>query len=301
MTPFTICVCALALSAPPASKALNGKKGVALDPKAWHDASKHYVIVSPNLTIVIEKVTVQPIAINYLGTEKITEEKYLVIAIGTANVSETKKIDYVGWLARDARHRFLHPPTLVDNFDNRYAPINFGLRASINGQIGEFTIHPEKILTDYLVFELPIRKAKHLRLSLPTKGLGINTEPIQLEIPATMIDWGSGKKKAARETVHAPDGFREQAKGLLGSRATIAGQATVTPVGKAMWLINYKVDGVDAVTTLISNTAPGFPRRAVIHKTRTYAVTIQGEVSRIGADGVVYLEDVSILNPFWLK
>ncbi len=77
-------------------------------------------------------------------------------------------------------------PGLEDNFGNHYRQMTFGLGSTVDGQAENQSIYPGKAISDVLVFEAPIEKAKYLHLELPATAFG-GTGKVRFEIPAEMI------------------------------------------------------------------------------------------------------------------
>jgi hypothetical protein len=99
-----------------------------------------------------------------------SKEKVLVIRIEIDNLSDTKKIDYLGWV----RDRLLvDRATLKDDLGNIYRPVSFGgFGIRIEGQHPDGgSIYPSKSISDVLMFELPVEKANVLKLELPAEHL----------------------------------------------------------------------------------------------------------------------------------
>ena len=120
-------------------------------------------------------------------TEKNTgsKDKLLGIVVGLQNLSESREVRYRTWGA-DARKIFGSSASLTDNLGNKYKPIHFGRMDVIVGRTDNESIAPGKAITDMLVFEVPIAKAKTLILSLPLKNVG-GGGTVELRIPVKRI------------------------------------------------------------------------------------------------------------------
>jgi hypothetical protein len=112
--------------------------------------------------------------------ERQTDEALLRIEIEIANVSQTKKIDYLSFNADDEQR-------LTDNFGNTYRLVDFGsLSSRPIGSVRVGPIYPGEKLRDVLVFQVPIDRAEHLDLDLP--GVYVDGDGrIRVRIPASMI------------------------------------------------------------------------------------------------------------------
>lgn len=289
------CLLACAVIAQPA-----GKKTVTFSENAWLDASNQSVRVD-DVIVWVDRVAVQTIVVSELGKFKTSDSKYLVIDMKVGNLTTTRKIDYVGWFAKDAFGKPKHAPSLRDNFKNAYKWIDFGLLVDINWQVKELSLHPEKVLTDRLVYEIPLDNIKQLRVSLPTKGFDGSAKVIQFEIPHEMIDWPDRKvPERPRGIVYTPTDLHKAGKKVLGERITVEGRASIIPYGNHQVFIDFEVNGDHLVTSLAPISYLEMPRRVRLSKDKRYLVRMRGDVSKVGADGTVYLERINILNEFWL-
>lgn len=101
-----------------------------------------------------------------------SKDDLLAFEISIRNASDTKRLNYATWngsgfsLSRDYA-------TLSDNFENPYKRIDFGFATEVVGASDESEmVNPGDIVTDVLVFELPIAKAEWLELSLAAANVG---------------------------------------------------------------------------------------------------------------------------------
>lgn len=107
-------------------------------------------------------------------TEKsdVTEERMLTITVQISNLSSTRKIDYRTWGSDSTRIIQEGCATLKDEHGNKYKRITFGLFRLPVGRTESETIYPGKSVTDILIFEEPVDKAKHLTVTLPLENVG---------------------------------------------------------------------------------------------------------------------------------
>ncbi|MCK4659228.1 MAG: hypothetical protein KAV82_06860 [Phycisphaerae bacterium] len=117
--------------------------------------------------------------------ETTSQDELLAIHVEITNRSQSKKVEYQGWLGRDFAFNRDYA-TLEDNFGNRYKRINFGIGTKIVGHVESESIYPGKSLGDVIVFELPVDTAEYLNLELPAKNFG-GDGMLRLRIPAGMI------------------------------------------------------------------------------------------------------------------
>ena len=114
-----------------------------------------------------------------------SKDKLLGIVVGLQNLSESQGVRYRTWGA-DARKFLGSSASLVDNLGNKYKPIHFARTEVIVGRTDNESIRPGKAITDILIFDVPIAKAKTLILSLPLKNVGGGGK-VELRIPAERI------------------------------------------------------------------------------------------------------------------
>jgi len=82
-----------------------------------------------------------------------------------------KKLDYRTWGA-EALSFLESSASLKDDLGNRYKAVHFGGMDQPIGRTKSASIYPGKTITDVLVFERPIAKAKTLKLTLPLANVG---------------------------------------------------------------------------------------------------------------------------------
>ena len=110
----------------------------------------------------------------------------LRITVTLKNQSTTKKAEYRSW-GRESLFESHDLPKLVDNFNNGYDRITFGLFTRVEGQvIGSRSIYPGEFVTDLLFFQRPVKTCEFLRLSFSASYFGGEGE-IRIEIPASAV------------------------------------------------------------------------------------------------------------------
>ena len=102
------------------------------------------------------------------------------------NRGDSKKVQYRGWAGDDFDFGGTSG-TVHDDLDNSYKRIGFGFASKVVGQIDSESIYPGKSVTDVLVFEEPVAKAKFLKLELPAGAFG-GTGRLRIKIPMTMVE-----------------------------------------------------------------------------------------------------------------
>lgn len=116
---------------------------------------------------------------------RMSENDLLMITLEISNLSQTAKLNYRGWTGSDFGIGRDYG-TLVDNFENTYKRITFGIFHRPKGQVESESVYPGKTITDLLVFEQPIDKADCVKLELPAENFG-GTGMLRIRIPISMV------------------------------------------------------------------------------------------------------------------
>src|SRR5262249_22010796 len=161
----------------------------------------------------ITSVAVDYVDVDGLGGARESKDKLLLIRLRIENVSQTRKVEYLGWGA-GSRIFDGHAPKLKDNFGNTYRRIDFGLATHVRGQVSSESIHPGKGVDDVIVFEAPINRVQFLRLELPASAVG---EPgkLRFQIPRAMVfakEEAEAKQREAEAKRKAEEAEREEAE-----------------------------------------------------------------------------------------
>ena len=121
-----------------------------------------------------------PLRNEITGDNSVSRRPLLGLLVAAINMSDKKKLNYRTWGAE--MFQIGEFATLADELGNNYKAVYFrGANVPI-GRTDEASLYPGKALTDVLIFEPPIAKAKRLTLSLPLKNLGCEGT-IRLSIP----------------------------------------------------------------------------------------------------------------------
>ena len=126
-----------------------------------------------------------PLMAGFDRSETRSQDSLLAIEIELGNLSRSKKVEYHTWMGRDFSIEQDYA-TLEDNFGNRYKRIDFGFSTDVVGRTESDSIYPGKVLTDVLVFELPVDTIEYLNLELPAKNFG-GTGMLRVRIPVGML------------------------------------------------------------------------------------------------------------------
>src|SRR5439155_27054882 len=96
---------------------------------------------------------------------------YLHITLRITSHSETRKLDYRPWSR--AMHPDAQPTRVGDEFGNNYKPLlRPGIRINNIPRDDDQSLYPGKDTFDTIICELPIEKAKLIRLTLPATAVG---------------------------------------------------------------------------------------------------------------------------------
>jgi len=154
-------------------------------PPPWRPANVAQQV--GNVRVSIENVIVGtvPLFNSILDRKSESKDKLLTVWLKIENVSNRKKIDYSGWMDQFASLRDIDA-TLTDDADNRYRSVRFSATSAVEGAKANSSIYPGKSIKDAVVFELPVKGVKFLRLKLSGRAFG-SKDDLRFEIPGSMI------------------------------------------------------------------------------------------------------------------
>lgn len=99
---------------------------------------------------------------------QMSDKDVLQFRIWIENLSESTKLQYKGWggdsLTSGAK------ALLIDDLGNEYKPVTFGLLQKPVGQKEKESLYPGTGMEDVLIFEVPVKKAQMMLLSLPRRN-----------------------------------------------------------------------------------------------------------------------------------
>src|SRR5438309_1278235 len=96
----------------------------------------------------------------------------LRVQLELLNRNPTKKVEYQSWLGKDFSFDRDYA-TLNDNFGNRYKLQRFSdVTPPVGAILRPKSIYPSELVTEVLVFEMPLSEAAHLDLELPATNYG---------------------------------------------------------------------------------------------------------------------------------
>lgn len=150
-------------------------------------ASARDAVQQGQVRVKVTSVKVDFAEVKTFGDPSKSEDKLLLIGLHLDNLSDAKKLDFRGFAGEQFDFSGESKPNLEDNLGNVYKRINFGATARIVGQAQSESVYPGKSIDDLLVFEVPVDKAKSLRLELPAAAFG-GEGKLRIEIPAEMIE-----------------------------------------------------------------------------------------------------------------
>lgn len=133
------------------------------------------------------EVSVNSVKCDYVQLKRITSreaktsQRRLQIEIEITNNNKEKKYELLSW--RYPCHAV--SALLEDDKGNTYKPVVIS-GAIPEGGFQKESIYPEKTLSDILVFEMPVKGIKYLRLTLPGENCQMD-DSFHIEIPGVMI------------------------------------------------------------------------------------------------------------------
>lgn len=140
----------------------------ASEPKRWVDATR-IVLTRGDAAVKVTSARVGTVACKGINGRR-EVGPYLLLELRVTNRSETRKLDFTGW---SDELDFIGPKcSLVDEHGNTYAQMKAGLGELWEGPVSNATVAPRSVMTDLLVFELPVKAAKELHLEIPAVPLG---------------------------------------------------------------------------------------------------------------------------------
>ena len=151
----------------------------------WADAGS--AVQQGEIRVRVESARVDFVALEGFGRSAgQSQDKLLQITVRIENLGDSKKVEYRGWAGRDFDIGG-SAATIHDDLSNSYKRIGFGFANKVVGQTQSESIYPGKSITDVLVFEVPIQKAKFLKLELPASAFE-GTGSLRIKIPMDMIE-----------------------------------------------------------------------------------------------------------------
>lgn len=139
----------------------------------WADASKDVVAVG-EVRVRVMGVRVDKFQINDLGRVGPSTEDKLLVFLEVFNSSKTKKVEYRSWCPQIT---FTQGETasLGDEHGNHYLRVSPSFGQKFVNQVDrQSSIYPGKVLTEMLVFQVPVETATELRLTLPGRNVDQN-------------------------------------------------------------------------------------------------------------------------------
>jgi energy-coupling factor transporter transmembrane protein EcfT len=137
-----------------------------------------------DVEVTVERITVEKVRVKDFG-ESLSEEPHLTVRLVVSNLSGVKKLSYSGWAGKTMSFGE-HFATLQDEHKNSYKRIHFGLGSRIVGQVNNEDIYPGKMLSDLLIFEVPVDAATMLFLRLPGNTVGVESD-FEFSIPISSV------------------------------------------------------------------------------------------------------------------
>ncbi len=136
-------------------------------------ASPDKAVSQGDLQVQIARTAIGKVPLkDMIRKDATSKDDLLIVKLELLNTNPTKKVEYHSWAGADFTfHRDY--ATLKDNFGNSYKRISFGLGSHPVGAVERSeSIYPNKMVTDVIVFEVPLDTAIHLDLELPATNYG---------------------------------------------------------------------------------------------------------------------------------
>ena len=129
------------------------------------DASTREAVALGAVRALVESVLLGPPRLERApGRFARPSNSYLVVRLGLRSSDDAKRVEYNGWSN-------FQSVSLSDELGNKYPQKRFR-GASVVGQVDRAGLYSDKPLTDVLVFERPVPRARRLRLELPGIAIG---------------------------------------------------------------------------------------------------------------------------------
>jgi hypothetical protein len=182
---------------------------------AWEAAGRKARV--GDLTVGVLAVRRGKVPLVHLREKTASEDDLLSVYLGIQNHSETKKHDYRGWSTKNFDLESKSRARASDELGNGYKRIRFDIFSKVEDQLAEGeSVYPEKVVLDVLIFELPIDKAKELRLTLPGEAIG-SRGPILLKVSLSPpnsdgIVFDYKREKEAEERTREIERRKEEAR-----------------------------------------------------------------------------------------
>ena len=133
----------------------------------WNAATKRAELDGIGVEVI--SVSVGKVSATGLFDSKSTsKDSLLKICLKIENLTDSKKVEYESWSEFSSFSD--SNVALEDDVGNAYRRVSFGLGDRVDGQLGNESIYPSKSVSDVLVFEPPVEKAKYLKLTLPAEA-----------------------------------------------------------------------------------------------------------------------------------
>ncbi|MBU0534125.1 MAG: DUF4190 domain-containing protein [Candidatus Omnitrophica bacterium] len=138
-----------------------------------------------DVSVRVTSAQIGKIKIKGLFETKESKDVLLSIELEITNTSDVKKCEYKTWNGMEMSFERDYG-SLQDEYGNTYKRITFGMMERPEGQIFQESIYPEKSIKDILIFQVPVEKAKEIRLELPANNIG-GEGYFRIAIPTSFI------------------------------------------------------------------------------------------------------------------
>lgn len=181
MRRMIVCVLVLAFSCPALAYRALAYEAQKKDADDWKNVTNSTEL--GDLSIGVAMVRRGKVLLTDESGDSFSDRELLTVFIGIHNGNVETKRDYLGWSAPAFDLKKTAVAAAADELGNSYKRVTFRGKAEVVDQLKEGrTIEPQKTVVDVLVFEVPVGKAKELRISLPGEALG-EKETIKIKVP----------------------------------------------------------------------------------------------------------------------
>jgi hypothetical protein len=151
----------------------------------WVDASAN-ALKRGDVRVEIASASIGPVDLKKGSSSLASSERFLTIRVRVSCESIIfQRTPYEPWADR-AESASKNPPTLTDNQGRTYTQKKFDPGWKVVGRADVDALNPGHQVKEVLVYPVPARDVKHLRLTLPASAFGLDGA-FRFEIPRSMI------------------------------------------------------------------------------------------------------------------
>lgn len=156
-----------------------------------------------------------PLTNSLTETVSVSESERFVVFVELENTSNSRKIDYNGWMSDFASLSGINA-VLTDDKGNKYKQISFSGFLEVTGTEASGSLYPGKTLTDAIVFEEPVDAAQRLTLTLSQKAFDKDGN-FSFSIPRSFIQRNVSSKTVASTKNAAQSAMKDERSRFLNT------------------------------------------------------------------------------------